>query len=102
MLEELAEIFEISNSILSISVPASRFRIEDGYDVQTIAQSVDFVNLRAYDFHVEKEPAADHHAPLTRRKHDGGLNVFFNAVSYIFTIFLFNLYTASVVSKRMT
>lgn len=81
LLEELSEIFQSRDWILSVSVPASRFRIEDGYDVQSLASSVDFVNLQAYDFHTEKEPVADHHSPLMKREKEAGLNVFFNVVS---------------------
>ncbi|GLV44511.1 Chitinase 10 [Carabus blaptoides fortunei] len=78
LLEELSEIFQTRDWILSMSVPASRFRIEDGYDVPVLSSYVDFVNLQAYDFHIEKDPVADHHSPLTKRTRDTGLNVFFN------------------------
>lgn len=81
LLEELSEIFRQHNWILSISAPANRFRVEDGFDPAHLNKLVDFVNLQAYDFHLEKSPMADHPAPLNARSTDEDLERF-NNVDY--------------------
>lgn len=80
LLEELAEVFLFKNLLLSVSVAASRFRIEDGYNVMQIVSFLDLVNVLAFDLHAEREDGADHHSPLYRRKHDQGLDIFYNVV----------------------
>lgn len=80
-LEELSEIFKARGWLLSIAVPASRFRIEDGFIPQKLGSLVDFVNLQAFDFHREREPVADHHSNLYSRPHDTGLDLFLSVVS---------------------
>ncbi|KAB0794995.1 hypothetical protein PPYR_11834 [Photinus pyralis] len=79
--EELSEIFKPYNWLLTVSAPASRFRIEDGFNVEKLAQVVDFVNVETYDFQVDREAIADHHAPLNMRPQDSDLDVF-NNVEY--------------------
>jgi len=81
LLEELSEVFKTRGWVLSIGVPASRFRVDDGYDVAEIAPHVDISNILAFGFHSERDQVADHHAPLFRRETDRGLDVFYNAVS---------------------
>nr|AMT75074.1 chitinase Cht10 [Locusta migratoria] len=78
LVEELAESFAPRGNVLSASVSPSRFRVEDGYDVARLARRLDFINLMAFDLLTEQDAAADHHAPLTQRKHDYGLAVFYN------------------------
>lgn len=80
-LEELSEIFKPRGWLLSIAVPASRFRIEDGFYPQRLGNLVDFINLQAFDFHREREPVADHHSNLFSRPHDTGLDLFLSVVS---------------------
>lgn len=80
-LEELSEVFKSQGWLLTIAVPASRFRAEDGFNPQNLASLIDFVNLQAYDFHREREPVADHHANLNPRPHDSGLNLFLSVVN---------------------
>jgi chitinase len=75
-LEELSEIFKPRGWLLSIAVPASRFRVEDGFNPQRLGSLVDFVNLQAFDFHRERDPVADHHSNLYPRPHDNGLDLF--------------------------
>ena len=79
--EELSEVFAPRGWILSAAVSPSRFRLEDAYDVQRLARNLDFINLMTFDMHAERDRSADHHAPLLQRKHDKGLNVFYNVVS---------------------
>lgn len=80
LVEELSEVFRIKNWLLSASVAASRFKIEDGYNVPHISYYLDMMNILAFDLHSEREEVADHHSPLYRRTHDQGLDVFYNAV----------------------
>ncbi|EFA10488.1 chitinase 10 isoform X1 [Tribolium castaneum] len=75
-LEELSEIFKPRGWVLTIAVPASRFRVEDGFNPQRLGSLVDFINLQAFDFHREREPVADHHANLYSRPGDSGLDLF--------------------------
>ncbi|XP_045475619.1 probable chitinase 10 [Harmonia axyridis] len=85
LLEELNELFRPREWLLSIAVPASRFRIEDGFRPDRLANLVDFVNLQAYNFHRDKDPGAEHHANLNVRPDDQDLDTFFNvdyAVKY--------------------
>jgi len=79
--EELSEVFAARGWILSAAVSPSRFRLEDAYDVQRLARNLDFINLMTFDMHAERDRLADHHAPLLQRRHDTGLNVFYNVVS---------------------
>lgn len=82
-LEELSEVFKANDWLLTVSAPASRFRIEDGFDPLRLANTVDFINMQAYDFHSDREPVADHHAPLNSRPHDNDINIFYNVVSIV-------------------
>ncbi|XP_056636318.1 probable chitinase 10 [Diorhabda sublineata] len=77
-LEETSEIFKQRQWSLVLSAPASRFKVEDGFNPERIGNFVDFVNLQTYDFHFERESVADHHANLFTRPEDSGLNIFFN------------------------
>lgn len=77
-LEELSEIFSVRGWLLSVSVPASRFRIEDGFNPLRLSSTVDFVNVEVYNFHREREPVADHHSNLYSRPEDNGLNIFYS------------------------
>jgi len=79
--EEISEAFAARGWILSAAVSPSRFRLEDAYDVQRLAHNLDFINLMTFDMHAERDHLADHHAPLLQRRHDTGLNVFYNVVS---------------------
>ena len=81
LIEELSEVFAPRGWLLSAAVSPSRFRLEDAYDVYRLARYLDFVNLMSFDLHAERDRSADHHAPLFQRKHDSGLNVFYNVVS---------------------
>lgn len=85
LLEELSEVFKPKLWLLTVAVPASRFRTEDGFNPSNLANVVDFVILEAYDFHKERDPVADHHSPLRPRPHDTDINIFYNtdyAVKY--------------------
>lgn len=84
-LEELSEIFRERGLQLVVSVPASRFRIDDGFDVRLLAKVVDFVNLEAYNFHKDRELYTNHHSNLYGQPSETGIDRYFNidyAVKY--------------------
>ncbi|KAL0838546.1 hypothetical protein ABMA28_016654 [Loxostege sticticalis] len=50
--------------LLTMAVPAGIEYIQKGFDVQTLNQYLDWMNLLTYDYHSAFEPAVNHHAPL--------------------------------------
>nr|CAD7394104.1 unnamed protein product [Timema cristinae] len=92
LVEELSEVFAPRGWLLSASVSPSRFRLEDGYDVPRLNKHLDFINIMTFDLHAERDSAADHHSPLVQRKHDVGLNVFYNVVSTFLRLLVDRLY----------
>ncbi|XP_071446319.1 probable chitinase 10 [Hetaerina americana] len=82
--EELMEALG-PNGIISAAVSASRFRVDDGYDVPRLARQLSFLSLVTFDLHAERDAAAIHHAPLKMTAADTGLGHFYNldyAVKY--------------------
>lgn len=84
LLEELSDIFKQRGWLLSVAVPASRFTIEDGFDPDVLAQTADFINLQAYDFHRDREGVTSLHGNLYKQPGENGLDVYFTAVSKCF------------------
>lgn len=82
-LEEISEIFKENGFILVISAPASRFKIDDGFDIKLLASVADFVNVQAYDFHKERELLANHHSNLYNHPGETGIDRYFSIVSRI-------------------
>ncbi|XP_008058652.1 chitotriosidase-1 isoform X2 [Carlito syrichta] len=58
--------------LLSAAVPAGRGSVEAGYEVDKIAQSLDFINLMAYDFHGSWERVTGHNSPLYKGQGESG------------------------------
>ncbi|KAM9005008.1 chitotriosidase-1 isoform X1 [Sarcophilus harrisii] len=58
--------------LLSAAVPAGRYHVDRGYEVQKISQSLDFINLMTYDFHGTWERTTGHNSPLYRRQAEKG------------------------------
>ncbi|KAF5915741.1 hypothetical protein HPG69_011554 [Diceros bicornis minor] len=58
--------------LLSAAVPAGRSYIDAGYEVDKIAQNLDFISLMAYDFHSSWERTTGHNSPLYKRPGEGG------------------------------
>uniref|UniRef100_F7HEI1 Chitotriosidase-1 n=1 Tax=Callithrix jacchus TaxID=9483 RepID=F7HEI1_CALJA len=58
--------------LLSAAVPAGRTYVDAGYEVDKIAQNLDFVNLMAYDFHGSWEKVTGHNSPLYKRQGESG------------------------------
>ncbi|XP_063624457.1 mucin-2 [Cydia splendana] len=53
-----------SRLLLTMAVPAGIEYIQKGFDVKTLNQYLDWMNLLTYDYHSAFEPAVNHHAPL--------------------------------------
>uniref|UniRef100_A0A7N5NZZ4 Chitinase 1 n=1 Tax=Ailuropoda melanoleuca TaxID=9646 RepID=A0A7N5NZZ4_AILME len=68
--------------LLSAAVPVGRKHIDAGYEVDKIAQSLDFISLMAYDLHGSYERTTGHNSPLYKRQGESGaaaeLNVDFS------------------------
>ncbi|XP_043855907.1 chitotriosidase-1 isoform X2 [Dromiciops gliroides] len=58
--------------LLSAAVPAGRYQVDRGYEVQKIVQALDFINLLTYDFHGTWERTTGHNSPLYRRQAEKG------------------------------
>ena len=59
---------------ITVSLPANTKKIQEGYDVTSLAENLDAFHVMAYDMHGPWESMADHHAPLFRRKWDTTYN----------------------------
>ena len=81
LVEELSGVMESRGWLLTASVSPSRFRINDGYDVARIVPYLNFILLKSYDFHAERDPAANHPSPLRVSFDEDPLSVYFNVVS---------------------
>ncbi|XP_034978000.1 chitinase-3-like protein 1 [Zootoca vivipara] len=72
--------------LLSVAIPAGREAIDKGYDIQTISQSVDFINFLSFDFHGAWETFTGHLSPLQKSRADSGSASYYNvdyAVKYL-------------------
>lgn len=81
LLEEISDIFKQRGWLLSVAVPASRFRIEDGFEPSVVAKAADFINLQAYDFHRDREGVTSLHGNLYNQPGETDLDVYFSGVS---------------------
>ena len=50
-----------------------RFRIDQGYDIPRISQSLDIISVTTYDLRGDWDGRADHHAPLRSRSTDASV-----------------------------
>ena len=69
---ELKAALQPHNLLLTAACSASAAKVAAGYDVPTISQSLDLINVMAYDMHGSWEATADHHAPFKARASDAG------------------------------
>uniref|UniRef100_A0A2K5ESP5 Chitotriosidase-1 n=1 Tax=Aotus nancymaae TaxID=37293 RepID=A0A2K5ESP5_AOTNA len=67
-----AQTSEKERLLLSAAVPAGRTYVDAGYEVDKIAQNLDFINLMAYDFHGSWEKITGHNSPLYKRQGESG------------------------------
>ncbi|KAF0295370.1 Chitotriosidase-1 [Amphibalanus amphitrite] len=72
LVAELKRAFRPYDMWLSTATPATRERIDEGFDVPAIASEIDMIHVMAYDFHGSWESTADHHSPLLPRASDNG------------------------------
>lgn len=69
-IKEMYAAFKQHDLLLMTTVGADEIDSRNAYDIPTLARSVDFLHLMAYDFHGFWESQADHHAPLYKRNSD--------------------------------
>lgn len=79
---ELHAVLHPQGRLLTAAVSPSKMVIDAAYDVPSLARSLDFINLMAYDYHGAWDKFAEHHAPLYSRPqsksfdpHDGIFNI---------------------------
>ena len=70
LVSELHQEFKPRGWILSAAVSPAKFRVDEGYAVKKISESLDFINVMTYDLHGDWDNFVDHHAPLNSREHD--------------------------------
>lgn len=70
LLRALRAAFNPRGYLLSVAVPANPNTANNGYDLATIGQTTDFVNVMTYVMHGPWEKSADHLAPLFGRPWD--------------------------------
>ncbi|KAM5238898.1 chitotriosidase-1 [Ctenodactylus gundi] len=64
--------------LLSAAVPAGRSYVDAGYEVDKLAQHLDFISLMAYDFHGSWEKVTGHNSPLYKRQGESGTAAEYN------------------------
>ncbi|XP_036765502.2 chitotriosidase-1 isoform X2 [Manis pentadactyla] len=64
--------------LLSAAVSGGRQYIEAGYEVDKIAQNLDFISLMTYDLHGSWEKTTGHNSPLYKRQGESGAAAEFN------------------------
>ncbi|XP_052092422.1 putative leucine-rich repeat-containing protein DDB_G0290503 [Mytilus californianus] len=70
--EEESKSTRKSRLLLTIAVPADEEKIKNGYDIEAISKSSDFINIMTYDFHGAWDPVTGHNSPLFPRSKDMG------------------------------
>ncbi|XP_042535116.1 chitinase-3-like protein 2 isoform X2 [Dipodomys spectabilis] len=94
LIHELAEAFQNDSVkstktrlLLTAGVSAGRQMIDNSYQIQKLAEDVDFINLLSFDFHGpwEKPLVTGHNSPLRKGQLDKGSGSYYNveyAVGY--------------------
>ena len=80
LLEELRTVLKSRDLLLTVAVPASRYRLDEGYDILALEKMTDFVNLQAFELYRSGHPVVGHHSVLRPGFHDHGLDSFSNVV----------------------
>ncbi|KAF6212525.1 hypothetical protein GE061_013048 [Apolygus lucorum] len=78
LIEELSGVMDSRRWLLTASVSPSRFRLDDGYDVPRIAPYLHFILLKSFDFHQERDEAANHPSPLIMSQEEDPLSLYYN------------------------
>ncbi|KAK9503976.1 hypothetical protein O3M35_010426 [Rhynocoris fuscipes] len=50
--------------LVTMTLPAEKEYIEQGYDLINLQKYIDFFSIVSYDYHLSVEPSINHHAPL--------------------------------------
>ncbi|CAL4096915.1 unnamed protein product [Meganyctiphanes norvegica] len=85
LLKELKKAFSSHGLLLSAAVGMGPTTIASAYDVPSIAESLDFINLMTYDFHGAWEKQTGHNTPLSVRPAETGEWRLFNLESSVST-----------------
>ncbi|XP_074599696.1 chitinase-3-like protein 1 [Brevipalpus obovatus] len=65
--QEIKQAFRPHGLLVTAAVSPSYPIVDAGYDVQSLAKNLDFINVMAYDYHGQWEKFASYHAPLYAR-----------------------------------
>ncbi|CAL4143886.1 unnamed protein product, partial [Meganyctiphanes norvegica] len=85
LLKELKKAFKSHGLLLSAAVGMGPTTIASAYDVPSISESLDFINLMTYDFHGAWEKQTGHNTPLSVRPSETGEWRLFNLESSVST-----------------
>ncbi|XP_043925105.1 acidic mammalian chitinase-like isoform X2 [Protopterus annectens] len=85
LVQEILQAFEEESTnsgrprlLLSAAVAAGKGTIDAAYEIATISQYLDFINVMTYDFHGAWDAVTGHNSPLYRGSTDQGDNIYFN------------------------
>ncbi|CAG5135462.1 unnamed protein product, partial [Candidula unifasciata] len=79
LMEEIMKAFEREASrtgkerlLLSVAVPPFKSQIDDGYDVEDLSRTVDFMSIRSFDFHGDWSSGVGFNSPLYAHPDESG------------------------------
>ncbi|CAG0913024.1 unnamed protein product [Notodromas monacha] len=78
LLRELKVAFSAAGLLLTSAVSPSRVTIDDAYDIQALIETLDIINVMAYDYHGAWDTYVHHNAPVHGHALDSGNNTYFN------------------------
>jgi chitinase len=80
LLQEMRAEFTPRGWLMTAAVSAGKDAIDSAYDVPVMSQTLDFINVMAYDYHGGWEKVTGLNAPLTARPDETGVAAFNNVV----------------------
>jgi chitinase len=72
LLYELRDAFKAANLLLTSAVSPAKFKIEEAYDIQALIDTLDLINVMAYDYHGAWAQYVHHNAPVYQHPLDIG------------------------------
>ena len=78
--KELSTAFKPKGYLLSAAVSAGKPTIDQAYDVRTLGQYLDFINVMSYDLHGHWDKKTGHHSALYQHSQDS--SNYLNTVPY--------------------
>ena len=66
----MSEAFKPKGYLVSAAVSAGKTTIDDAYDVPTLGQYLDFINVMSYDFKGSWDSKTGHHSQLYQHSQD--------------------------------